>query len=396
MAFASAVRRVFVEHVPSETEMKLLAALLLCMSLATSALAATPGVTDTQIVIGQSAPLTGPAAQLGIRLRMGIEAYFKSANADGGVAGRSLQLVSLDDGYEPPRTVANTRKFIDDGNVFALLGYVGTPTTLAAKPLIDDAGIPLVGPFTGAMGLRTPVDPNIFNIRASYDDETRKIVDQFLFLGLKKIAVFYQDDAYGMAGLTGVQKALAAHGLKPIATGTIKRNTVDVAAALASILPARPDLIVEVGTYTEVAAFNKAAVDKGYGGQFANLSFVGSEALAKALGPAGNGVIITQVVPFPFSTVTPLVREYQAAMIAAGHKNDYDFTSLEGYIDAKVLVQALRKAGKTLTRASLVAALDGMHSDDLGGFVVRFAPDDHSGSDYVDTTSITASGGFRH
>lgn len=396
MAFASAVRRVFVEHVPSETEMKLLAALLLCMSLATSALAATPGVTDTQIVIGQSAPLTGPAAQLGIRLRMGIEAYFKSANADGGVAGRSLQLVSLDDGYEPPRTVANTRKFIDDGNVFALLGYVGTPTTLAAKPLIDDAGIPLVGPFTGAMGLRTPVDPNIFNIRASYDDETRKIVDQFLFLGLKKIAVFYQDDAYGMAGLTGVQKALAAHGLKPIATGTIKRNTVDVAAALASILPARPDLIVEVGTYAEVAAFNKAAVDKGYGGQFANLSFVGSEALAKALGPAGNGVIITQVVPFPFSTVTPLVREYQAAMIAAGHKNDYDFTSLEGYIDAKVLVQALRKAGKTLTRASLVAALDGMHSDDLGGFVVRFAPDDHSGSDYVDTTSITASGGFRH
>ncbi|MGC8807341.1 MAG: ABC transporter substrate-binding protein, partial [Thiomonas sp.] len=354
------------------------------------------GVTDTQIVLGQSAPLTGPAAQIGIRLRMGIEAYFKQVNADGGVAGRNLKLVSLDDGYEPPRAVANTKTFIDGGDVFALLGYVGTPTTLAAKPLIDQAGIPLIGPFTGAMGLRQPVDPYIFNIRASYNDETRKIVDQFLFLGLKKIAVFYQDDAYGMAGLSGVQKALAAHGLKPVATGTVKRNTVDVAGALAAILPAKPDLIVEVGTYTEVAAFNQQAIAQGYGGQFANVSFVGSEALAKALGPQGNGVIITQVVPFPFSTVTPLVREYQAAMSAAGHKDDYDFTSLEGYIDAKVLVLALRKAGKNLTRASLIDALNGMSNENLGGFTVRFSPTNHSGSDYVDTTSITASGGFRH
>lgn len=376
--------------------MKFFATLLVCMSLVTTAFAAAPGVTDTQIVIGQSAPLTGPAAQLGIRLRMGIEAYFKQVNADGGVAGRTLKLVSLDDGYEPPRAVANTKTLIDGGDVFALLGYVGTPTTLAAKPLIDNAGIPLIGPFTGAMGLRTPVDPYIFNIRASYNDETRKIVDQFLFLGLKKIAVFYQDDAYGMAGLTGVQKALAAHGLKPVATGTVKRNTVDVAAALASILPAKPDLIVEVGTYTEVAAFNQQAIAKGYVGQFANVSFVGSEALAKALGPQGNGVIITQVVPFPFSTVTPLVREYQAAMNAAGHKNDYDFTSLEGYIDAKVLVLALRKAGKALTRASLMDALNNMSNENLGGFTVRFSAGNHSGSDYVDTTSITANGNFRH
>lgn len=376
--------------------MKFFATLLVCMSLVTTAFAAAPGVTDTQIVIGQSAPLTGPAAQLGIRLRMGIEAYFKQVNADGGVAGRTLKLVSLDDGYEPPRAVANTKTFIDGGDVFALLGYVGTPTTLAAKPLIDNAGIPLIGPFTGAMGLRTPVDPYIFNIRASYNDETRKIVDQFLFLGLKRIAVFYQDDAYGMAGLTGVQKALAAHGLKPVATGTVKRNTVDVAAALASILPAKPDLIVEVGTYTEVAAFNQQAIAKGYVGQFANVSFVGSEALAKALGPQGNGVIITQVVPFPFSTVTPLVREYQAAMNAAGHKNDYDFTSLEGYIDAKVLVLALRKAGKALTRPGLIDALNNMSNENLGGFTVRFSVGNHSGSDYVDTTSITANGDFRH
>lgn len=376
--------------------MKFFWALLLSLAVSTSALAADPGVTDTQILIGQSAPLTGPASQLGIRLRLGMDAYFKSVNADGGVDGRQIKLVSLDDGYEPNRTIANTKQLIDGDKVFALLGYVGTPTTLAAKPIIDAAKIPLLGPFTGAMGLREPVDRYIFNIRASYNDETRQIVDNFLFLGLKKVAVFYQDDAYGKAGLSGVEKALAAHGLKPVATGTVKRNTVDVAAALKSILPAQPDLIVQIGTYTEAAAFIKQARAQGYGGQFANVSFVGSEALAKALGPAGNGIMITQVVPFPYSGATAIVREYQARMTAAGHANDYDFTSLEGYIDAKVMVQALRKAGKNLTRANLIDALNGMSADDLGGFVVRFSPTDHSGSNYVDVTSITQNGKFRH
>ena len=376
--------------------MKFFWVLLFSLALSAPALAAEPGVTDSQILIGQSAPFTGPASQLGIRLRMGIDAYFKSVNADGGVDGRQLKLVSLDDGYEPSRTVANTKQLIDNDKVFALLGYVGTPTTLAAKPLIDAAKIPLVGPFTGAMALRDPVDRYIFNIRASYNDETRQIVDNFLFLGLKKVAVFYQDDAYGNAGLAGVVKALAAHGLKPVATGTVKRNTVDVAAALKSILPAHPDLIVEVGTYTEAAAFIQKARAQGYGGQFANVSFVGSEALAKALGPAGNGVMITQVVPFPYSGVAAIVREYQARMTAAGHPNDYDFTSLEGYIDAKILVQGLRKAGKALNRNNLIDALNGMNAEDLGGFIVHFTPTDHSGSSYVDVTSITQNGKFRH
>lgn len=376
--------------------MKFFWALMLTLCVAVSARAADPGVSGSQILIGQSAPFTGPAAQLGIRLRMGIDAYLKSVNADGGVDGRSIKLVSLDDGYEPTRTVANTKQLIDTDQVFALLGYVGTPTTLAAKPLIDEAKIPLIGPFTGAIGLREPVDRYIFNIRASYNDETRAMVDTFLFLGLKKVAVFYQDDAFGKAGLSGVTKALAAHGLKPVATGTVKRNTVDIGAALKSILPTKPDLIVEVGTYTEAAAFIKAARAQGYGGQFANVSFVGSEALAKALGPEGDGVMITQVVPFPYSGATALVREYQARMDAAGHKGDYDFTSLEGYIDAKVLVQGLRKAGKTLTRTALIDALNGMNADDLGGFMVRFSPTDHSGSSYVDLTSITKSGKFRH
>ncbi len=376
--------------------MKFFWALLLSLGLSVSALAADPGVTDSHILIGQSAPFTGPAAQLGIRLRLGIEAYLKAANAEGGVDGRSIKLVSLDDGYEPARTVANTKELINGDQVFALLGYVGTPTTLAAKPLIDEAKIPLVGPFTGAMALREPVDRYIFNIRASYNDETRRMVDNFLFLGLKKVAVFYQDDAFGKAGLSGVVKALAAHGLKPVATGTVKRNTVDVAAALQSILAAKPDLVVEVGTYTEAAAFIKAARAKGYAGQFANVSFVGSEALAKALGPEGNGIMITQVVPFPYSGASAIVREYQERMAASGHKDDYDFTSLEGYIDAKVLVQGLRKAGKTPTRTGLIDALNALNADDLGGFMVRFSPTNHAGSNYVSVTSITKDGKFRH
>ncbi|MBW4048883.1 MAG: ABC transporter substrate-binding protein [Proteobacteria bacterium] len=377
--------------------MKLFWPLLLCLGLCTTAQAGDPGLTESQILIGQSAPFTGPAAQLGIRLRIGIEAYFKAVNAEGGIDGRQLKLLSLDDGYEPARAVANTKQFIGgDNQVFALLGYVGTPTTLAAKPIIDAAKIPLVGPFTGAMALRAPVDRYVFNIRASYNDETRRIVDNFLFLGLKRVAVFYQDDAFGKAGLSGVEAALAAHGLKPVATGTVQRNTVDIAAALKSILPAKPDLIVEVGTYTEAAAFIKGSRARGYGGQFANVSFVGSEALAKALGAEGDGVMITQVVPFPYSGATAIVREYQARMIAAGHKDDYDFTSLEGYIDAKVLVQALRKAGHTPTRTTFIDALNAMNADDLGGFMVHFSPTDHAGSTYVDVTSITKSGTFRH
>ena len=357
--------------------------------------AADPGVDATHIVIGQSAPLSGPAAELGRRLRAGILACFAAVNAAGGVDGRKLELLTLDDGYEPARTVANTRELLGPDAAFALIGFVGTPTTLAAKPLIDAAQIPLIGPFTGADALRHPVDPYVFNLRASYDDETRRIVDAFLFLGLKRVAVFYQDDAYGAAGLSGVRRALGAHGLTPVATGSVQRNTTAVDAALRAILPAHPDLIVQIGTYAESAAFIEAARARGFGGQFANVSFVGSQPLARALGAAGDGVMISQVVPFPYAGTRAIQREYAQSMRAAGD-GTLDFTSFEGYIDAKVLVQALRRSGRVPTRAALLAALDHLGSDDLGGYTVQFSPTDHDGSHFVDVTSIDASGGFRH
>ncbi|OIQ80566.1 hypothetical protein GALL_376710 [mine drainage metagenome] len=357
--------------------------------------AADPGVDATHIVIGQSAPLSGPAAELGRRLRAGILACFRAVNAAGGVDGRKLELLTLDDGYEPARTVVNTRELLGPDAAFALLGFVGTPTTLAAKPLIDAAQIPLIGPFTGADALRRPVDPYVFNLRASYDDETRRIVDAFLFLGLKRVAVFYQDDAYGAAGLSGVRRALAAHGLAPVATGSVQRNTTAVDAALRAILPAHPDLIVQIGTYAESAAFITAARQGGFGGQFANVSFVGAQSLAHALGAAGDGVMISEVVPFPYSGTSAIQRDYAQAMKASGDTT-LDFTSFEGYIDARVLVQALRRAGRVPTRAALIASLDHLGSDDLGGYVVHFAPDDHDGSHFVDVTSIDSHGSFRH
>ena len=372
------------------------AALLAALAAASAASAhADPGVSAARIVIGQSAPLSGPAAELGRRLRAGIMACFAAVNAGGGIDGRQLQLITLDDGYEPARTVANTRQLIGPDAAFALLGFVGTPTTLAAKPLIDAARIPLIGPFTGAAALRHPVDPYVFNLRASYDDETRRIVDNFLFLGLKRVAVFYQDDAFGAAGLSGVRLALAAHGLMPVAIGAVRRNSTAVDAALHAILPAHPDLIVQIATYAESAAFIDAARARGYGGQFANVSFVGAQPLARALGAAGDGVMISEVVPFPYAGTRAIQREYAQSMHAAGD-DALDFTSFEGYIDARVLVQALRRSGHQPTRAALIAALERLGNDDLGGYVVHFAPDDHAGSHFVDLTSIDAHGGVRH
>ena len=372
------------------------AALLAALAAASATGAhADPGVSASRIVIGQSAPLSGPAAELGRRLRAGIMACFAAVNAGGGIDGRQLQLITLDDGYEPARTVANTRQLIGPDAAFALLGFVGTPTTLAAKPLIDAAQIPLIGPFTGAGALRHPVDPYVFNLRASYDDETRRIVDSFLFLGLKRVAVFYQDDAFGAAGLSGVRLALAAHGLTPVAIGAVRRNSSAVDAALHALLPAHPDLIVQIATYAESAAFIDAARARGYGGQFANVSFVGAQPLARALGAAGDGVMISEVVPFPYAGTRAIQREYAQSMHAAGD-DTLDFTSFEGYIDARVLVQALRRSGRQPTRAALIAALDHLGNDDLGGYVVHFAPDDHAGSHFVDLTSIDAHGGFRH
>jgi ABC-type branched-subunit amino acid transport system substrate-binding protein len=354
---------------------------------------AEPGVTDKALLIGQSAALTGPAQALGQEMRLGAQLYFDQVNASGGIHGRKLQLISLDDGYEPERAAANTRKLIDEDKVLALFAYVGTPTSAAALPLFSEARVPFIGAFTGAELLRTPFNRYVFNVRASYFDETEKIVEHLTTTGIRRIAVFYQNDAYGKAGLAGMERALGKRKLAIAASATVERNAVEVAAASRSIHAANPDAVVMISAYKSVATFVRVMKAAGSTAQFHNVSFVGSKPLATELGADGIGVAVTQVVPFPWSGMLPVTREYAELMKKAG-QSDLSFTSLEGYIAARVLVEGLRRAGREVSREKLVAALEGMSNTDIGGFNINFSPSNHNGSTLVDLTIIGKNGKF--
>ena len=351
------------------------------------------GVTSDKVLLGQSVALTGPAAQLGIQMRNGISAYFDAVNEKGGIHGRKLELITLDDGYEPGRTVPNTKKLIDENKVFALIGYVGTPTSVPAVPVFSEAKVPFIGPFTGAESLRTPFNRYIFHVRASYYDETEKIVEQVLSTGGKNIAVFYQDDAYGQAGLKGVEIAMAKRGLKISVLGTVERNTVKVEAAVQTIQAVAPDAVVMISAYSSCAEFIRQMRKSGSAAQFYNVSFVGSKALADALGKDGVGVGISQVVPFPWGTAVPAVKEYQQVSAKSGNK-DFNFSAIEGFLVAKVFVEGLRRTGKDVTREKFIDAMEKMQDVDVGGFFVSYSPTNHAGSKFVDLTIITRDGKF--
>ena len=351
------------------------------------------GQSDDKIIVGQSAPFTGPAAQLGIQFYQGAKLHFDRANTQGG-GHRPIEIRNLDDGYEPDRCVANTKKFIDD-NVTALFGYIGTPTSLAALPLAVQAKVPFFAPFTGAMSLREPFNRNVFHVRASYNDETALIVKQLTELGLKKIAVFYQNDAYGKAGLDGVTLALAAQNLKPVALATVERNSVDVAAAVQTLVAAAPDAVVQVSAYKSCAAFVRAARKAGYGGTFYNLSFVGTQALADELGKDGAGVVVTQVMPSPYTTTHPLAREFLDAIKKGGSTVQPNYSSMEGYLAARVFVDGLRSGGGRGTRDALISGLESRGSQPLAGFAVSFSQSDHVASKYVAVSMLKGDGTIR-
>jgi ABC-type branched-subunit amino acid transport system substrate-binding protein len=360
---------------------------------AAAALALPAQAQERRIVLGQSAALSGPAAQLGLQMNRGARIFFERLNADGGINGRSIELKALDDGYEPERCAVNTRTLIDD-EVFALFGYVGTPTSLAALPLANAAGMPFFGAFTGAEALREPFHRNVFHVRASYYDETALIVKQLTSLGLKKIAVFRQSDSYGQAGLDGVVRALKAQNLAPAAVGQVERNTVDVAAAVKTIVAARPDAVVQISAYKSCAAFVREARKAGYGGTFYNVSFVGTQALADELGKEGLGVVVSQVMPFPFSTTTAISREYLDAVKRAGGDATPNYSSMEGYLCAKVLAEGLRRGGAA-SRDALINALEGLQRFDAGGYTVGFGPRNRRGSGFVELSMLTGDGKVR-
>ena len=367
---------------------------VLALTLAMPA-AAEQGVTEGSVTFAQVAALEGPAAALGQGMRTGILAAFGEANAAGGIHGRQVTLESIDDGYEPDRSVAAVLGVIEGDAHLGLIGPVGTPTTLATQPEATAAGLPFIGPFTGAGFLRDGSLGNVVNVRATYAAETEAwiahLVDE---LGMNGIAILYQDDGFGRVGLEGVTAALERRGMSLAARGSYTRNTVAVKSALLEIRKAKPQAVVMVGAYKPIAEFIKLSRKLKFEPTFVNISFVGSEALAGELGEAGEGVIISQVVPFPWDDSLPVVAEYQAAMAALDTEAQRGFVTLEGYLAGRVALRALEAAGPAPTRESFLAALADLGSFDMGGLPFAFGPGDNQGLDTVFLTRIAAGGGF--
>ena len=340
------------------------------------------------IKIGMSNAQSGRLGYLGLSVKRGCAAYFARVNSEGGVYGRHLALVDYDDGYEPLNAVSNTEKLINQDRVFALLGFVGTPTCGALVSMLSEANIALVGPMSGSGTLREPLQPLVYNTRAGYGDETEVLVKHLTGdLGITRIAVFRQSDSYGRAGKEGVVKALHQRGLDVVAEGTYTRNSVDVEAALDAIVPVKPEAIILVGAYKPCAEFIKKAKKRGLtDAVFCNVSLVGTEPLIKFLNSDADGVVVTQVLPSPQDRSLPLVQNYQTDMRQAGYAQ-FDYASLEGYLDALILVSGLRQAGTDLTQQGFQQALENV-SLDFGPLQIKFDHTSHEGTHTVFLTRI--------
>lgn len=349
-----------------------------------------------ELLVGMSTALSGPASDLGLSMKLGIEAYFYQINQKGGVNGRPLRLLALDDGYQPTTAAENMRHLTRKTQAIAVIGNVGTPTAMVTVPIANREKILLFGAFTGANILRkSPPDRYVINVRASYEEETATMIDHILDKGMKpdEIAFFTQNDSYGDAGYAGAIKALRAKGYQKTETlphGRYTRNTLNVEDGLLTILdaPIQPKAIIMVGTYTACAQFIKLAKTIFPNTLFFNVSFVGSVALAHALGKAGEQVIVTQVVPH-FESNLPGVAEYRKALEAFAPKASPNFVSLEGYLTAKVFVEGLKRAPQKITRENLIDAIESIHNLDIGiGEPIGYSPTQHQAIDRVWNTQI--------
>lgn len=354
------------------------------------------GVSADKIVFGQAAPLEGPASALGLGMKLGLEAAFAEVNKAGGVKGRKLELKAVDDGYEPNKSIEAVKKLLSDDKVFAIAGPVGTPTSAATQPIANAAGAPFIGAFTGAEFLREPYKPGVMNIRASYFQETETMVERLTKdLGATKIAIMYQDDGFGQAGLAGVKRALEKRKMELAGEGTFERNTVAVKAALLAIKKAEPEAVIMISPYKPAAEFIKLAKQIKLNATFVNISFVGSDALAKELGADGAGVVITQVVPFPKDAGVPVVGKYHAALKAVAADAQPGFVSLEGYMVGRAIAAALDKVDGEPTRAKMIEAVQKAGMIDLGGVKLTYSPTSNRGSETVFLTVIQADGTFK-
>ena len=352
------------------------------------------GVSDDRVLFGQSAAFSGPAQELGTNMRLGIEAAFNEVNEAGGVHGRVLELVTLDDAYEPEAAVTNTLRLIEEENVFALIGEVGTPTSRSATPVAADVGVPFIAPFTGAEFLRDHEWVNIVNLRASYYQETEEMVSRLTEdLGITRIGVLYQDDSYGRAGYRGVRIALDRREMEPVSIGLYPRNTTAVKTALLDLNRGEPEAVIMIGAYEPVAAMVELARHTGIDPIFLTVSFVGSNALANELGADGAGVYVTQVVPFPTDDSIPIVSSYLQALSSFDRFADPGFVSFEGYLAGRLAIEGLKRCGTNVDRGCFLDILDNSEEIDIDGFKLRFG-DDNQGSDEVFITVIGDDGEY--
>ena len=361
--------------------------LALCPS---SAMAQAPGVTDHSVLIGSCSALDGPARFLGSQTVLGATTYLHAVNDEGGIFGRKIQLLAYDDGYDPDKAPACFTRMTKAG-VFALGFFVGTPTAKVYVPMAEDERIPVVGLFTGAQMLYEPLKRYIINVRASYYDETREQVDKLWDSNIRKIGVLYQDDAFGKTVLDGVKLALQKHNAAPAALGTFARNTVDVDAGLKQLMATRPQAVVVVGPYAPVAAIVKKAHAAGWRPQFLTVSFVGTEEFIKEAGLDAEGTIITQVVP-PYDRIDySTVEQYRKYLTKYYPDATPSFVSFEGFVDAMVLVEGLKRAGKDLSREKFISAIESIHEMNVGlgsKLLLGYGPDDHKGFDDVYPTVV--------
>jgi ABC-type branched-subunit amino acid transport system substrate-binding protein len=349
------------------------------------------GYSAQEILLGSSLALTGHASFLGTQTLHGALSYLEAVNEAGGIHGRKIRVIAYDDGYDPPRCLENTQRLIAADRVFALFCYVGTPTSVKIMPLVQEARIPLVGLFTGAQALRNPFQRYIINIRASYHQETGAVVREFVeSLGIRKIAVFYQYDDYGFDGLTGTQIALKRYGLEPVAMGHYRRGSLEIEDALSQILGSGAEAVIMIGTYEPCAAFIRSARARHFNPIFYCVSFVGPEKLVNRLGPLGEGVIITQVVPPPTAILLlPAAEEYTRLLNRFYPEDKPNYVGFEGFLNAKTLMEGLRRVGPVPDREKFIDAIETIQNLSLGiANPVTFGPKDHEGLDKVYFTRI--------
>ena len=369
---------------------------VIAFGLAGTSARAEHGVTKDRIVFGQVAALEGPAQALGQGMRQGLLAAFAEVNRAGGVAGRKLELKSADDGYEPQKTIDAMKKMLGEEKVFAIVGAVGTPTSNAGQPIATEAKVPFIGPFTGAEFLRNPYNRYVVNIRTSYFQETEALIEHLTKdLGITKIAILYQDDTFGLAGLDGVKLSMAKRNMSLVASGTFRRNTTAVKSALLEIMKANPEAVVTVGPYKPVTEFIKLARQAKMDAIFVAISFVGSDALAQEMGDKGAGVIVSQVVPFPGDKSFPVVASYQTALAALDPGAKPGFVSLEGYLVGRLVIEALKRVPGEPTREALLDAITYSGSFDLDGMELTYGPENNQGMNEVFFTVLQADGSFK-